>query len=68
MDNILLYSKLSNLRDNMKSEVSTFIDFLLSKNKNKNTLKNKAKFGSAKGLFKMKKNFNDPIEDFLDYQ
>ena len=68
MDNILLYSKLSNLPDNMKSEVSNFIDFLLSKNKNKIPLKNKAKFGSAKGFFKMKKNFNDPIEDFIDYQ
>ena len=68
MDNTFLYSKLSNLPENMKSEVSNFIDFLLSRNKNKNPLKNKAKFGSAKGLFKMKKNFNDPIEDFSDYQ
>ncbi len=66
MDNILLYTKLSNLPDNMKSEVSNFIDFLL--NKNKKPSKNKAKFGSAKGMFKMKKNFNDPIEDFKDYQ
>lgn len=66
MDNILLYTKLSKLPDHLKSEVALFIDFLL--NKNKNPKKTKAKFGSAKGIFKMKKNFDDPIEDFKDYQ
>jgi hypothetical protein len=66
MDNILLYTKLSKLPDNMKSEVANFIDFLL--NKSKKPQKTKAKFGSAKGMFKMKKNFDDPIEDFNDYQ
>ena len=66
MDNILLYSKLSNLPDSMKLEVSNFIDFLMSKNKK--PTKQKPKFGSAKGMFKMKKNFDDPIDDFKDYQ
>lgn len=66
MDNTLLYSKLSHLPDNLKSEVANFIDFLMSKNKNPS--KNKPKFGSAKGMFRMKKNFEDPIEDFKDYQ
>lgn len=66
MDNILLYTKLSNLPDNLKSEVSNFIDSLL--NKNKKPQKNKPKFGSAKGMFTMKKNFDAPIEDFKDYQ
>jgi hypothetical protein len=41
------------------------IDFLMSKNKNK--IKNKSVHGSAKGMFKMKKNFDMPIEDFKDY-
>ncbi len=63
---MLLYSKLTQLPDNIKSEVSNFIDFLLSKN-NK-SVKNKPTFGSAKGMFKMKKNFDQPIEDFKDYQ
>lgn len=66
MDNLLFYKKFSNLPDSMKSEVSNFIDFLITKNKT-NT-KQKPKFGSAKGMFKMKKNFDDPIEDFKDYQ
>jgi Protein of unknown function (DUF2281) len=66
MDNILLYTKLSKLPDSMKTEVSGFIDALLSKNKKQK--KTKATFGSAKGMFKMKKNFDDPIEDFKDYR
>lgn len=68
MDNTLLYKKLSHLPDNLKSEVSDFIDFLLSKNKNKKPIKHKPRFGSAKGMFEMKKNFDEPIEDFKDYQ
>ena len=66
MDNTLLYNKLSHLPDNLKSEVSEFIDFLLRKNEVPN--KNKPRFGSGKGMFKMKKNFDEPIEDFKDYQ
>jgi len=65
MSNTLLFNKLSSPPDNMKSEVEKFIDFLL---KNKKPSKKKPKFGSAKGMFKMKKNFDDPIEDFKDYQ
>ena len=66
MDYSLLYSKLQHLPDNMKSEVSDFIDFLMSKNKKSE--KRKPKFGSAKGMFKMKRNFDEPIPEFKDYQ
>jgi Protein of unknown function (DUF2281) len=66
MDNILLYSKLTSLPENMKSEVSDFIDFLITKSK-KNYPGKKPKFGIGKGMFKMKKNFDQPIEDFKDY-
>jgi hypothetical protein len=66
MDNILLYSKLTSLPENMKAEVSDFIDFLLSKSSQK-SIEKKPKFGSGKGMFKMKKNFDLPIDDFKDY-
>lgn len=66
MDNILLYSKLTSLPENMKSEVSDFIDRLVTKSQ-KNFSGMKPKFGSGKGMFKMKKNFDQPIEDFKDY-
>lgn len=66
MNNTLLYSKLAHLPENMKSEVSNFIDFPL--NKNLKSLKTKPKFGSAKGMFKMNKNFDLPIEDFIRFR
>ncbi len=66
MDNILLYTKLTSLPENVKSEVSDFIDFLLHKTKHQPS-KKKPKFGSAKGMLKMKENFDDPIDDFKAY-
>lgn len=68
MDSILLYNKLTKLPESMKVEVSDFVDFLLSKEKSKQQGNNKPKFGSLKGVFKMKKNFDAPIEDFNDYR
>jgi Protein of unknown function (DUF2281) len=70
MDNVFLYKKVDALPENLKSEVSDFIDFLLSKSKDKSSkksAKNKATFGSGKGMFKMKKNFDAPLEDFSEY-
>jgi len=66
MDNLLLYSKLASLPDNLKTEVGDFIDFLITKNKQK-TKKNKPTFGSGKGMFVMKPDFDEPLEDFKDY-
>ena len=66
MDNTLLYKKLSHLPDDLKSEVADFIDFLMSKNKKSS--KHKPKFGSAKGMFKINKSLDQPIEDFKAYQ
>ena len=66
MDNTILFKKLATLPENLKAEVSDFIDFLLLKNKQSGSSK-KPKFGSGKGMFKMKPGFNDPLEDFKDY-
>ena len=69
MDNTLLYNKLAALRENIKNEVLDFIDFLLNKSKNIQPDKDrpKPKFGSGKGLFKIKPSFDEPLEDFKDY-
>jgi len=69
VDNTLLYNKLTILPESMKSEVSDFIDFLISKAKKNNTYPNKPKpkFGSGKGMFIMKPSFDDPLEDFKEY-
>jgi hypothetical protein len=69
MDNILLYNKLSHLPESLKSEVSDFIDFLIIKAGKENSSANKPKpvFGSGKGMFEMKPDFDEPLEDFKDY-
>jgi hypothetical protein len=69
MENIVLYSKLATLPENLKSEVSDFIDLLLSKavKDSKTTFSPKPVFGSLKGMFKMHADFDEPLEDFKDY-
>jgi hypothetical protein len=61
MDYLLLYTKLNALPENMKTEVSDFIDFLVVK-ANKKPSNKKPQFGSGKGKFKMKPNFDEPID------
>jgi Protein of unknown function (DUF2281) len=69
MDNMVLYSKLAILPTHLRSEVSDFIDSLLSKTKINSKTPNTSKpiFGSAKGMFKLKHDFDEPLEDFKDY-
>ncbi len=66
MDNLLLYSKLASLPDNLKTEVGDFIDFLATKAKQR-PQKNRPTFGSGKGMFVMKPDFDQPLEDFKEY-
>ena len=67
MDNVILYSKLATLPDDLKSEVADFIDFLLNKKDKRNTSVARPKFGCAKGMFKVNADFDEPLEDFKDY-
>lgn len=69
MDTQLLYSKLNQLPENLKSEVLDFINFLLNKPKeHKNPEETPGpKFGSGKGMFIIKDDFDEPLEDFKDY-
>ncbi len=66
MDNLLLYNKLASFPDHLKTEAGDFIDFLASKAKQKPP-KNKPVFGSGKGMFVMKPDFDQPLEDFKEY-
>ena len=65
MDKILLYSKLASLPENLKSEVEDFIDFLTTKAQKKEKVK--PKFGSGKGMFVIKPDFDQPLDDLKDY-
>jgi hypothetical protein len=65
MDNTLLYKKISSLPDHLKKQVEDFIDFL---NRRKEPTENqKPKFGSGKGMFVMKPDFDEPLDDFREY-
>lgn len=63
MNDTILYSKLSTLPENLKAEVSDFIDSLIAKDK-KNSEKKKPIFGSGKGIFVMHDDFDEPLEDY----
>lgn len=66
VDNITLFNKLANLPENLKAEVSDFVDFLATKQKNSGERK-KPVFGSGKGMFVLKPDFDEPLEDFTEY-
>ena len=66
MEHIQLYTKLSYLPSDLKSEVNDFIDFLLSKRKKENKKKIPT-FGCAKGQIYLSPDFDEPLEDFKEY-
>ena len=66
MNNITLFSKLVTLPDDLKAEVSDFVDFLETKRK-KVKEKKKPQFGSGKDIFVMKPDFDEPLNDFSEY-
>ncbi len=68
MDSLSIYTKLNNLPDAMKAEVADFIEFLENKAKKQSkAIATKPKFGSAKDMFVMHEDFDEPLEDFKDY-
>lgn len=66
MDKAYLNIKISELPDDIKSEVNDFIDFLMTKKK-KEIKKKTAKFGSLKGKVYMSPDFDEPLDDFKEY-
>jgi hypothetical protein len=59
MTDIDIYIILVSLPDEMKKEVSDFIEFLKSKTNTKEKTKTQRKAGLAKGLIEMKEGFDD---------
>lgn len=70
-----IINKLENLPENLLLEVEDFIDFLKAKHtKNvdraiSNNIVNEPQslYGSAKDLFIIPENFNEPLDDLKDY-
>ena len=50
----------------MAYEVSDFVDFLATRRK-KSHVKKKPRFGSGKGMFVMKPDFDEPVDDFKEF-
>ncbi|HXL57608.1 MAG TPA: DUF2281 domain-containing protein [Chitinophagaceae bacterium] len=67
MNNFLILDKLAQLPEDLKEEVNDFTDFLLSKKKKSGKV-NKPRFGSGKGMFVMKPDFDEPLDDFKNYR
>ena len=61
-----LYKKIASLSDELKSEVEDLIDFLKSKSESKEA-KHFPKFGSGRGVFIIKDDFDEPLDDFKEY-
>ncbi len=66
MENLLLYQKIMSLPKSLRGELEEFINSLKKKVQKEYDVQ-KPSFGSGKGIFKMKKDFDAPMEDFQDY-
>jgi hypothetical protein len=66
MEQLHLYSKISYLPSDLKSEVSDFIDFLLNK-RTKRLIQKTPVFGCAKGQIYTSPDFDKPLDDFNEY-
>lgn len=67
MTELDIYIKLSTLPDDMKKEVNDFVDFLKSKEIAKEKAQIQRRAGLAKGLIKMREDFDEPLDDFKEY-
>ncbi len=68
-NNEMFVSKINNLPEELKREMLDFMEYLITKNKDKIQKKSSRtpKFGSCKGLFIIPNDFDEPLEDFKDY-
>jgi len=68
MSDLSLYIRMFNLSNQLKTEVSDYLDFLISKNTHKkNSGKKHPTAGCMKGTFKMSPDFDEPLDDFKEY-
>lgn len=66
MNSLSLYTKLNSLPDDIKMEISDYMEYLIQKYKSKKKKKHPQP-GCMKGIFVMRDDFDDPLEDFKDY-
>ena len=61
MTDIQLYTKISELSPDMKNQISNYIDHLKKKSNDKTKQGSKRISGMAKGLVRMKDDFDEPF-------
>ena len=66
MQNASLCGKIDSLPSHLKNEALLFLEFLVQKNKVEKVKKH-PKAGCLKGIFVLKKGFDEPINDFKEY-
>lgn len=66
MNDSIILTKLNELPETLKKEVLDFIDFLIKKQETVSVEKHPTA-GCMKGTFKMKDDFDEPLEDFQEY-
>ena len=68
MSDLSLYIRISSLPGKLKTEISDYLDFLVSKRLyNKKQSEQHPKAGCMKGTFKMRPDFDEPLDDFKEY-
>jgi hypothetical protein len=66
MTNTALYTRISSLPKSIQDEVFDFTEFLIQKNRY-SIAKVHPKAGCMQGIFKVREDFNEPLEDFSEY-
>lgn len=65
MESSFLFNKILTLPKDLQEELENFVDYLKKKSDRKK--KQKPSFGSGKGLFSIKHDFDESVDDFSDY-
>jgi hypothetical protein len=66
MTNTTLKLEINSLPKELRAEVADFVEFLKSKSKSKPKLKVR-EFGFAKGHITLSPDFDEPLNEFIDY-
>jgi hypothetical protein len=66
MTSVQLYSQISALPEDLRLEVTDFIEFLLEKRKKSRKIKER-RFGIAPGFITISDDFDEPVDDFKEY-
>lgn len=67
MEEQYLLQKIRLLPNELKQEIMDFVEFLLNKYQGIPDPKKQPQFGSAKGVFQMSPDFDEPLDDFAEY-